>query len=97
MRLSKRILSSSVGVVGGVLIDVGVVVSAVVLAVVVVGVRVVGLGSVTLLSVVLMFSGSGVFGSSASFGGPFGFLGVAGLFLLSWSHTGLNGRRCYRW
>ncbi len=89
------ILSSSVGDGGGVSIEIVVVISAVVPAVVVVGVRVVGLWGVALLFMVFVFATPGVFRSSASFGGLFGFSGVSGLFLLSWSHKGLNRRRCY--
>ncbi len=74
-----------------------VVISTVVTAVVIVGVGVVGFRCAALFFVVLVFSGLGSFGSSACSGGLFGLSGVAGLFLLPWSHKGLNRRRCYEW
>ncbi len=97
VRLSKMILSSSVRDGGGVSIKVGVVVSAVVAAIVIVGVGVVGFWGAALFSVVFVLPTAGVFSSSTSFGGSFGLSGVAGLFLLPWSHKGLNKRRCYGW
>ncbi len=89
------ILSSSVGDGGGVSIEIVIVISAVVAAVVVMGVGVIGLQGAALLLVMFMLSTTGVFGSSASFGGSFGFPGVAVLFLLSRSHKSLSRRRCY--
>ncbi len=49
-------------------------------------VGVVWLRGATLLLVVSVFSVAGSFGSSACSGRLFGLSGVAGLFLLSWSH-----------
>ncbi len=77
------------------LVEVGVVVPAIITAVVIVGVGVVGFGGAAVLLVVFMLSVAGSFGPSAWSSGSFGFLGVAGLFLLPWSHRGLNKRRYY--
>ncbi len=90
-RLSKRFLSSSVGVGGGVLIDVVVVVSSVIPTVVVVGVGVVGLRCSAPSLVVSMFSVAGLlgfFGSSASFGKRSVFGGFTVGFPLSPGHIG---------
>ncbi len=102
VRLSKMILSSSVGVGGGVRmgiivtedagddsIEVVVVVSPVISSVIVVGVRVVGLRGAAMLFVVSVFSATGF---SLS-GQLFVFRGFKRslflrLFLLSWSHRG---------
>ncbi len=88
VRLSKIILSSSVGDGGGVLIEVVVVVSAVISAVVVMGVRVVRLWGTALFSMVLVLSATGYFGFSARFGGALSFFEGSVLLLLSWSHKG---------
>ncbi len=68
MRLSKMILSSSVGVGGRVSIEIVIVISAVEAAIVVVGIGVVGLQGAAMLLVVSMFSVATGFGSSASSG-----------------------------
>ncbi len=91
------ILSSSVGVGGGVSIEIVIVISSIVPTVVIVGVRVIGLWGATLFSMVFVLSTPGMFGSSTSFGGLFGFSGVAGLFFLSWSHKGFNMQHCCGW
>ncbi len=95
MRLSKMILSSSVGVGGGVQtgmtvtddagedsIEVVIVVPSVVSAIVVVGVRVVGLWGAALPRVTLVFLVAAAFGSSASSGGSFFFRGFKRSLLL---------------
>ncbi len=69
VRLSKRSISSLVGVGGGVSIKIVVVISAVEPAIVVVGIRVVGLWRAAALVVVSVLSGTGVFLSSANAGG----------------------------
>ncbi len=102
MRLSKRYISSSIGVGGGVSIEIVVVIFSIVAAVVVVGVGVVGLRGAALFLVVSMFLGAGVFLSSASAGGSvllrrFEHSFLLRLFLLSWSHKGLSRRCCYGW
>ncbi len=68
-------LSSSVRVGGGVSIKIVIVISAIVATIVVVGVGVVGFWGAALLFVVLVFLGTGAFGSSASFGRHFGHFG----------------------
>ncbi len=79
------ILSSLVGVGGGVSIEIVVVISSVV---VVVRVRVIGLWGAALFSVVFVFSMAGFFGFSARFCGALSFFEGSILFLLSWSHKG---------
>ncbi len=76
-------------------VEVVIVISSVISAIVIVVVGIVQLWGTALFFMVLVFPVPGSFGSAALLGRLFSFLGVSGLFLLSWSHKDflVNGDR----